>query len=393
MGVNCSCFSLRRAFGDALNAERLVNSFALLFFNIMKKLFLSLVATVIATLSFAQTSLLATLSHDGTISTFYGTTALKEALEKADNGDAITLSAGQFQAANITKAITLRGAGMSINNDSINSHESTIIQGEFGVNITDSTTSKRLIVEGVYFTSKLSYKGTIRNPLFMKSRFQSIKIDGEGGTLVNSSFIHCKIANGFNLSNNSNACLINSVVWDPWNASFTGSNFEFDNCVVCFTTNYSNGPYAAGVTNSYYKNSVIMVDNYAGSSYTSYAIPYSCAALYCVGCTYGNTTNSDYNDIFCNLISKGSSNKNAPKLTDIFKSAGVNYSDSQNYDLTEAAKAKYLGTDGKEVGIHGGNLPYEEDPTTPQITKCNVAAKSTADGKLSVDIEVKAAEY
>lgn len=393
MGVNCSCFSLRRAFGDALNAERLVNSFALLFFNIMKKLFLSLVATVIATLSFAQTSLLATLSHDGTISTFYGTTALKEALEKADNGDAITLSAGQFQAANITKAITLRGAGMSINNDSINSHESTIIQGEFGVNITDSTTSKRLIVEGVYFTSKLSYKGTIRNPLFMKSRFQSIKIDGEGGTLVNSSFIHCRIANCFDLSSNSNACLINSVVWDPWNASFTGSNFEFDNCVVCFTTNYSNGPYAAGVTNSYYKNSVIMVDHNAGSSSSGYAIPYSCVALYCVGCTSWSGTSSSYNDIFYNLSSKGSSNKNAPTLKDIFKSAGMKYNDIHNYNLTETAKAKYLGTDGKEVGIHGGNLPYEEDPTTPQITKCNVAAKSTADGKLSVDIEVKAAEY
>ena len=72
---------------------------------------------------------------------------------------------------------------------------------------------------------------------------------------------------------------------------------------------------------------------------------------------------------------------------------GYTYNDSELFTLTETAKAKYLGTDGKEVGIHGGNLPYEEDPTTPQITKCNVAAKSTADGKLSVDIEVKAAEY
>lgn len=393
MGVNCSCFSLRRAFGDALNAERLVNSFALLFFNIMKKLFLSLVATVIATLSFAQTSLLATLSHDGTISTFYGTTALKEALEKADNGDAITLSAGQFQAANITKGITLRGAGMSINNDSINSHESTIVQGEFDIDLTDSTTTSRLIVEGLYFTSQLSYKGKLRNALFMKSRFESVLNKTTEATLINSSFIHCRIASRIRLSKNSNACLINSVVWNPFNATYTGSNFEFDNCVVCFTTNYSDGPYAAGVTNSYYKNSVIMLDNSTGSAYKSYAIPYSCAALYCVGCTSWGETSSLYNDIFYNLSSKGSSNKNAPTLTDIFKSADMKYNDSHNYNLTETAKAKYLGTDGKEVGIHGGNLPYEEDPTTPQITKCNVAAKSTADGKLSVDIEVKAAEY
>ena len=49
------------------------------------------------------------------------------------------------------------------------------------------------------------------------------------------------------------------------------------------------------------------------------------------------------------------------------------------------------GTDGTEVGIYGGSLPYDPTPTNPQITKFNVAAKSTADGKLSVDIEVNSA--
>lgn len=384
MGVNCSCFSLRRAFGDALNAERFVNSFALLFFNIMKKLFLSLVATVIATLSFAQTSLLATLSHDGTISTFYGTTALKEALAKANDGDAITLSAGQFLASNINKAVTLRGAGMKINNDSINSHESTIVQGEFDINLTDST-SNRLIIEGLYFTSKLTYNGTIRNALFMKSRFYSIKIGNNGGTLVNNSFIHCRIAEEFDLSNNSNACLINSVVWDPYNAPYTGSNFEFDNCVICYTTGYSNGPYSQSVVNLYYKNCVILQNG------TNYFIPSSNVAYYCVGISTGS---SSY-DIFRNLASKNTTNKMISSgFSGIFSTLkGYTYNDHELFSLTETAKAKYLGTDGKEVGIHGGNLPYEEDPTTPQITKCNVAAKSTADGKLSVDIEVKAAEY
>lgn len=56
--------------------------------------------------------------------------------------------------------------------------------------------------------------------------------------------------------------------------------------------------------------------------------------------------------------------------------------------LTTAAK-KYLGSDGTEVGIYGGNLPFDATPTNPQITKFNVASKTTADGKLSVDIEVK----
>ena len=66
--------------------------------------------------------------------------------------------------------------------------------------------------------------------------------------------------------------------------------------------------------------------------------------------------------------------------------------DSETFELTDAAKTQYLGTDGTEVGIYGGNLPFDPTPSNPQITKCNVAAKSTADGKLSVDIEVNAAE-
>ena len=66
--------------------------------------------------------------------------------------------------------------------------------------------------------------------------------------------------------------------------------------------------------------------------------------------------------------------------------------DSEDFQLTDAAKTQCLGTDGTEVGIYGGSLPFDPTPSNPQITKCNVAAKSTADGKLSVDIEVNAAE-
>ena len=350
----------------------------------MKKIFLSLIALAIATVSFAQATLLATLSHDGSISTFYGTTALKDALQKAENGDAITLSAGQFVSANIDKAVTLRGAGMSISNDSTNSHESTIVQGDFELNLTDSV-SERIVVEGVYFASKLTYKGNVRNALFMKSRFE--EISANEGTLVNTTFIHCRIANGFTLSSNSNACLINSVVWNPKNSNTTASNIEFDNCIVKMPS----GEY---VINSYYKNCIIMIDDYAGSSsYNNRCIPSSNVAVNCVGCSSYGSLYDGYNNIFYKIQSKNTTNKPFATPSSVFKTEGMTYNDYATYELTDEAKAQYLGADGKEVGLYGGNLPYEENPTTPQITKCNVAAKSTADGKLSVDIEVKAAEY
>lgn len=357
----------------------------------MKKLIVSLFVLLCTTMSFAQTSLLATLSHEGSISTYYGSTALKEALEKATDGDAITLSAGQFLAANITKNVTLRGAGMSVRTDSIYSHEATIVQGDFEIAPTDSTTG-RIIVEGVYFASDITYKGLIRNPLFMKSRFRTVK-SGDGGRIVNATLIHCRITNYFFLANNSNACFVNSVVWDPENKNTTASNFEFDNCVVGFSSNNNSYTYAGEVINSYYKNCMIMVNCYnAGASGSHLCIPYSCTAINCVGCSaYGKL--DPYNNIFYNLSSKNTTNENVAKPSNVLKTGGFTYNDSEKYELIDEAKTKYLGTDGKQIGIYGGSLPYEEDPTTPQITKCNVAAKSTADGKLSVDIEVKAAEY
>lgn len=61
-------------------------------------------------------------------------------------------------------------------------------------------------------------------------------------------------------------------------------------------------------------------------------------------------------------------------------------------DLTDEAKAQYKGSDGTQVGMYGGTLPFNTTPSYPQITKMNVAKKTTADGKLSVEIEVSAAQ-
>ena len=77
----------------------------------MKKLFLSLVALVMATMSYAQSTLVATLTHGDEIKMFYGAYALQQAHNAAANGDVINLSGGALQSVNIKKALTIRGAG------------------------------------------------------------------------------------------------------------------------------------------------------------------------------------------------------------------------------------------------------------------------------------------
>jgi len=352
----------------------------------MKKLFLSLVAAVMcATASFAQGSLLATLSHDGEISVFYGSNALKTAVDAAENGDVITLSSGQFNAVNITKNITLRGAGMSISNDSINPHEMTIIQGAFSINVADSL-SGRINMEGLYSGSNVTYNGTLRNAQFLKCRFQRF-LAGTNAVMTNTSFIHCRFFDGVTLNANSNAVFINSIVCSP-KSNQTSSTVEFDNCFVKYDyRSLYGGVYSQNVVNAYYKNCIIQATSPADSN----ALPSSCTAINCVG--LGN-----YSGIFNYMAAKNSTNKFVNTISSVFKTYNATGSntyinDSWSFELTETAAQTYLGTDGTQVGVYGGNLPYSEDPTIPQITKCNVASKSTADGKLSVDIEVKAAEY
>ena len=107
-------------------------------------------------------------------------------------------------------------------------------------------------------------------------------------------------------------------------------------------------------------------------------------------------TSTYYNNMFIGKtdISSITNKTNVKVSSDDERLNGVNFSisDDNDYKLTDEAKAIMKGTDGTEVGIYGGSLPYDPTPTNPQISKFNVAAKTTADGKLSVDIEVKSAE-
>ena len=171
-----------------------------------------------------------------------------------------------------------------------------------------------------------------------------------------------------------------------------------ENCFVKFvqaSDSDSQKARPSSCVNSYFKNCILgYYVKSSAYSWTDYCkLNRSCTAYNCIGLGSHDT------NIFSDIAYKNNTNTwIGTDGSSIFKSykdysSGGIISDSEAFELTDEAKAKYLGVDGTQVGIHGGNLPYNEQPSTPQITKCNVAAKSTADGKLSVEIEVKAAEY
>lgn len=355
----------------------------------MKKLFLSLVAAMMtATATYAQSNMIATLNHDGEFSTFYGVLALRDAHDAATHGDTITLSSGTFMAVNIGKALTIRGAGMTVDTEA--KTFPTIISGDFSINIPENI-EQRLMMEGLYNDATISVKSTLKNASFQKNRFRAFVPYSSTIEMKNLSFVHCKISHALLLSSNSSASCVNCYVQGACCLNSYSSNFEFTNCVIKnksgdrwhFNITTDGAPYLeiSALYSSTFNNCIIYAD--FDSSTNKDVLPSSCLAYYCVG----KATNNK--DIFSNI--PNTTNVNLTEdLNTLFKTFTGEYSDEETFELTDAAKTGYKGGDDTEVGIYGGILPFDTTPTNPQITKCNVASKSTADGKLSIDIEVNA---
>ena len=346
----------------------------------MKKLFLSLVAMMAVSISYAQSSLVATLSHGDEITMYYGIYALRDAHNAAQSGDVINLSGGAFQAVNITKAVTLRGIG-------IDDASPTYISGNFAINIPSDDTN-RLSFEGIRCTETITMKGTFNGPYFIKSQFYAFNYDYYNApTIKNVLFVNCKITSSYELRGTSTVQFVNSFVRSFHNNSESTASASFVNCLI-MPHPYWGETYNSSNVDRNYRPDYISSSQlfncvvYARIDEQIYQLPLSTIATNCVAI--------GFKDLFG--VQAANSNNNTATFSQLFKDFTGIYSDSQTFELTEEAKTQFLGTDGTEVGIHGGLLPYNSKPSYPQITKMNVANKTTADGKLSVEIEVSAVE-
>ena len=313
-------------------------------------------------MSYAQNNLVVTLSHGENVSMFYGVNALVKAMGAAQSGDVINLSGGSFKAVNITKGVTLRGTGYS---DAL----PTVINGDFTVNVASSDTC-RLSMEGMRITGSMTMDGTFSNPYFLKCYFPGRIIYSSKSSIKNAIFANCDISgNSFSLYGSSTIQFLNCYVNGFQNSSVSASAF-FLNCMI--QPYIADGQYyASHIRYSQLVNCIIFKQLSGSNS----AIPSTSIVLYSVSVGY-------------NFF------KNSQLKTDCTQATWdeVFLDDNIWHGLTDEAKTKYLGNDGTEVGVYGGLMPYNSTPSYPRITKMNVANKTTADGKLSVEIEVSAAE-
>lgn len=321
----------------------------------MKKFLLVLISVTSIVQSYSQTAI-ATLCHNDSISWFYGATALAEAYDAASEGDVITLSSGQFNSVNIKKPITVRGAGMDLINYDDRIQEPTILIGNFQI-ATSALSNSPLIIEGISINGDIT---CFNLGNFTLSKCRVGDIHSSAAVIVNATFIHC-IMEAFSSSTpNMSIIAYNSVIQKIYTDS--GHTYDFTNCIInnCQDLDYSS-----------LKN-CILIPSGLNAKLKETNTAYNCI-------WYGSAATETFPG-----INATRNNKLVPESQQIFE-------DGTFYKLSEAGK-EYIGFDGTEVGIYGGSFPYNTMLNVPQITKCKVASKTTADGKLSVEIEIKSVE-
>ena len=374
----------------------------------MKRLFSLLVLALSFSAIFAQQTTVALLNHEGTITTYYGTEALTQAHKAAMHGDVITLSGGSFTApSSWTKAVTLRGAGCYAGEN--NNREVTSIGNTFKLAIPEEIETT-MTFEGIDFKSSFSFSTKVKNTTFLKCHFGAAM----SSVSCNTNFYNCVLNNplGNSLtfsgagSNLANVNLFNCYVFGPTNSS-NYVTVNFTNCIVKFS-NYNGTIH--GMKYAKYSN-CIFLGNYKpyntqqdNDEPSDYYIPATCIATNCLSCHCVYTAATDLKDaiydytIFDEI--GNTTNKcleNGTPVADAIKSVFKTYngmdafSFNEFYELTDEAKATYIGSDGTQIGLHGG-MGFDLVPSTLQITKCEVAPRSTTDGKLSVSIEVSIPE-
>ena len=305
-------------------------------------------ALCVSSLTFAQVQV-ATLQHGDSVRVFYYADAFVNAYNAAVPGDVISLSAGSFTTCTINKDnLTIRGAGM----------DQTFFASSFELGATNSTMNS-ITMEGIYCGSTVSQRCNLEVH-FTNMYSGSYSVYYTYSTLT-GQFVNC-LFNGYHGNTNSTPTLINCLVNDPYNSA---SNYI--NCVVR-DNNYFQ------LTHSLFINSVLVQHS------SNYYLPLTALAQNCIGVRETATSGNIFGGCF---------NQNSTMVgTDVFSNFSLGYMNPDRYVLTDSAQAAYHGTDGTQVGLFGGFVPYTASLSYPVISHMNVAPRTTADGRLSVDIEV-----
>ena len=321
----------------------------------MKRIIFAICTLLCANVLLAQEQL-AVLRHNDSTRVFYGQTAFVQAYAASTHGDIITLSAGTFTAPSyIRKGITVRGNGAV--GDTARKSFGTYFMEDFILDYLGD--SLQFSAEGIYFDDLNLVNAYDVN----LTRCYIHNFAQNGGVQATNCIIQGSSLHGTSYRNNRyiNCVLIgytssdlpyyatcnNCIIFGKEDVSGVASGqFQYNNCII-MRSSTSNDTILYGIINNSVLIGFTRVNHYASS---------------------GNV---------------------AMSLSDVFENWGwASLTDLERYVLKSSVSDSIQGIDGTEVGIFGGFMPFEWRPSYSIIKRFNVANRTTADGKLSVDIEV-----
>ena len=349
----------------------------------MKKLFLILTSVFVSAYAMAQDTFVATLEHNGEYTNFYNNTALTAAYEAAEDGDVITLSSGTFTCPNITKGVTIRGIGLA----QLEQNKKTYISTAFDVYAQDA--SRTVNLEGLYLQNTMNIysdgsaetAGTVN---IIKTRCNAVNVLEKDSptdtTTVKVNFYNCWMNGEFKSNRTSYTdikvmnCYITAMCFT---ISSEVSNTIFRNCYL----NFDN---LSAMAYSSFENCIIRFSGYRYTSTNYNYLPNSATAINSVSFTNNNGSSSYNNSAFA-IISYSENCNYLGQNLDL----NTVFSDQANFILQEEFAKKYLGTDGKEVGMYGG-IGYTTKVRYPIISTLSIGNGQTTsrEGKLDVTIEL-----
>jgi hypothetical protein len=338
----------------------------------MKRLFC--LTTLLLALSVSLSAQKALLHSGGNVQVFTGTDALVSAYNASAAGDTIYLSGHTFNTVEFYKTLVIYGAGHYP--DSTQATGKTFING----NVHLREEADNFHIEGVEITGNLAFGNNESvNGLVVKY----CKINGTvnvPGNLSNPSTNLALIGNVFNtldIPNAENVLISNNII----NALSNTNGNNISNNVFLWKA-YAYVEYGGGENNHHIiignnnqiQNNIFIQPNRVwgnGNTFKNNIFKNSSQDFGLTPTITGNYTGISSETVFVN------------QMDNTFDYA---------HDYHLQSPATYLGTDGTQIGIYGGAFPYKEGavPSNPHIESAVVTPVTDGDGKLNVQIKVRA---
>ena len=327
----------------------------------MRKIFFA-VMLFCASAVMANDQMTATLQHGNEVSAFYGANALVNANNAAVDGDVITLSEGTFNTITITKSITIYGAGFEANETS--GTAVSTINGALNMGVSGQTLSG-VHLEGLYITGNLNLgAGNTDAPV---SNLVLTKVST--GQVYPQS--------GFSLAHFDQCIFRGGIDAPTWNTYVTADNVYLTNCFL-----------SGRIGNMVSGN--IVIDHCVLGDFNFFEIPASVLVTntvmyYPTMWAYAMPNHVIIKNCICPQTVSGE-NIYQVELGNIFADAtDAAYSPTRTFELQQPTV--WLGTDGTEIGIRGGN-GWSKVPATPVVKNLQLQVNG-ATLNVTYDAEVR----